>query len=81
MIGEVDPRTFREHHQKVCVKLIAEKEKIKSIPYGFNFMSQTSPVSDRNFIEQYYKRPWDLDPNFDTFVHTKEQQDNRTGKK
>ncbi|MHB1425417.1 MAG: LPS-assembly protein LptD [Gemmataceae bacterium] len=50
----------------------------EDMPYGFNFMSQISPVSDRNFIEQYYQRPWDLDPNFDTFVYTKQQRDNWT---
>jgi hypothetical protein len=48
----------------------------EEMPYGFNFMGQLSPVSDRNFIEQYYKRPWDLDPNFDTFLYVKQQQNN-----
>src|SRR6185312_11878823 len=44
--------------------------------YGFSFLGQLSPVSDRNFIEQYYKRAWDLDPNYDTFAFLKQQQDN-----
>ena len=48
----------------------------EDMPYGFNFMAQISPVSDRNFIEQYYKTPWDLDPNFDTFLYVKQQQNN-----
>jgi hypothetical protein len=48
----------------------------EQMPYGFNVMGQLSPVSDRNFIEQYYKRPWDLDPNFDTFLYVKQQQNN-----
>ncbi|HEY7329902.1 MAG TPA: hypothetical protein VH592_19865 [Gemmataceae bacterium] len=48
----------------------------EEMPYGFNVLGQLSPVSDRNFIEQYYKRPWDLDPNFDTFLYTKQQQNN-----
>jgi hypothetical protein len=46
------------------------------MPYGFSVVSQISSVSDRNFIEQYYQRAWDLDPNFDTFLMTKQQQDN-----
>jgi len=49
---------------------------IMDMPYGFSFLGQLSPVSDRNFIEQYYKRPWDLDPNFDTFGFLKEQKEN-----
>jgi hypothetical protein len=48
----------------------------EQMPYGFNVLGQLSPVSDRNFIEQYYKRPWDLDPNFDTFLYVKQQQNN-----
>ncbi|HTU90786.1 MAG TPA: hypothetical protein VMF69_11975, partial [Gemmataceae bacterium] len=46
----------------------------EQMPYGFSVMGQLSPVSDRNFIEQYYKRVWDLDPNFDSFLFVKEQQ-------
>jgi hypothetical protein len=48
----------------------------EEMPYGFNVLGQLSPVSERNFIEQYYKRPWDLDPNFDTFLYTKQQNNN-----
>ncbi len=48
----------------------------EEMPNGFNVMGQLSPVSDRNFIEQYFKRPWDLDPNFDTFLYVKQQQNN-----
>jgi hypothetical protein len=46
------------------------------MPNGFSVLGQLSPVSDRNFIEQYYKRPWDLDPNFDTFLYVRQQQNN-----
>ncbi len=48
----------------------------ENMPYGFTVLSQISPVSDRNFIEQYYQRAWDLDPNFDTFLFVKQQEDN-----
>jgi hypothetical protein len=49
---------------------------VEDMPNGFSFLGQVSPVSDRNFIEQYYKRAWDLDPNYDTFAFLKQQQDN-----
>ncbi|MGH7172278.1 MAG: hypothetical protein ACRELG_18535 [Gemmataceae bacterium] len=48
------------------------------LPLKNTFSSQISPVSDRNFIEQYYKRPWDLDPNFDTFQFGQQHQNNWT---
>jgi hypothetical protein len=48
----------------------------ENMPYGFTVLSQISPVSDRNFIEQYYQRAWDLDPNFDTFLFVKESEEN-----
>lgn len=48
----------------------------EEMPNGFSFMGQLSPVSERNFIEQYYKRPWDIDPNFDTFLYVRQQQNN-----
>jgi hypothetical protein len=31
----------------------------------------TCPYTDRNYIENYYKRPWNLDPNFDPKVKKK----------
>jgi hypothetical protein len=53
-----------------------ERATFLDMPYGFSFLTQISPVSDRNFIEQYYKRAWDLDPNFDTFGFLKQQDSN-----
>ncbi len=46
------------------------------MPYGFSILGQFVPISDRNFVEQYYKRIFDMDPNLDTFLFLKEQQDN-----
>lgn len=67
-INNYDPPNFRGW--------LLDRIDVEEMPYGFSAMSQISPVSDRNFIEQYYKRPWDLDPNFDTFLFVKEQQNN-----
>jgi hypothetical protein len=49
---------------------------VEDMPYGFSFLSQVSGLSDRNFLEQYYKRVFDLNPNQATFLFLKEQQDN-----
>jgi hypothetical protein len=46
---------------------------IEDMPYGFSFLSQVSGLSDRNFLEQYYKRVFDLDPNQATFWFLKQQ--------
>lgn len=48
----------------------------EEMPYGFSVLGQIVGVSDRNFIEQYYKRVWDMDPNQDTFLFGKWQNDN-----
>ncbi len=39
------------------------RNSVDDMPYGFSFLSQISVLSDRNFLEQYYKRIFDLDPN------------------
>jgi hypothetical protein len=49
---------------------------IEDMPYGFSVLGQFIPISDRNFVEQYYQRVWDLDPNLDTFLFVKQQQNN-----
>lgn len=70
------PRPVNNYRPDNVRGWLLDRIDVENMPYGFSFMSQISPVSDRNFIEQYYKRPWDLDPNFDTFLFGKEQQDN-----
>jgi hypothetical protein len=52
------------------------RQAIWDMPCGFNLQTQFSPISDRNFIEQYFKREWDSDPNQSTYVYLKQQQDN-----
>jgi hypothetical protein len=55
---------------------LLERAVIDDMPYGFSSLIQLSPESDRNFIEQYYPRPFQVDPNFDTFGMLKQQQNN-----
>jgi hypothetical protein len=54
---------------------LLDRTTIDDMPYGFSSLIQISPISDRNFVEQYYKRVWDLDPNLDTFAYVKQQGD------
>ncbi|MFO0880347.1 MAG: hypothetical protein U0840_23630 [Gemmataceae bacterium] len=44
--------------------------------YGFDVVAQMSLLSDRNFLEQYFKREFDSDPNQANFLFVKQQQDN-----
>jgi hypothetical protein len=52
------------------------RDNVQDLPEGFSIQSQVSALSDRNFLEQYFKREFDLEPNQATFVYVKEQQDN-----
>lgn len=42
----------------------------------WTFLGQVSYLSDRNFLEQYYKREFENDPNQETFAYLKYQADN-----
>jgi hypothetical protein len=48
----------------------------EDLPNGFNFISQVEGLSDRNFLEQYYKQVFDRDVNWATFGMLKQQQGN-----
>lgn len=52
------------------------RQGIYDLPYGFTVQSQVSLLSDRNFLEQYFKPEFDTDPNQANFVYVKQQQDN-----
>jgi hypothetical protein len=67
-VNNFDPPNFRGW--------FLNRTTVEDMPYGFSSLIQLSPISDRNFVEQYYKRVWDLDPNLDTFLYLKQQQDN-----
>lgn len=42
---------------------------------GWQLLAQTSWLSDKNFLEQYYKPEFDLELNQETFVHLNKQED------
>jgi hypothetical protein len=46
------------------------------LPEGFALQTKVAAISDRNFLEQYYKLEWDQMPNQETFLYLKQQQDN-----
>jgi hypothetical protein len=52
------------------------RQNIFDLPYGFTVQSQLSALSDKNFLEQYYKIEFDTDVNQETFLYVKQQQDN-----
>jgi hypothetical protein len=52
------------------------RQDIQDLPCGFTVQSQVSYLSDHNFLEQYYKREFDQDPNQETFLYVKQQQGN-----
>jgi len=67
-VNDFNPTNFRG--------VALNRTTVEDMPYGFSFLGQLAGVSDRNFIEQYYKRSWDLDPNYATFAFLKQQQNN-----
>jgi hypothetical protein len=48
---------------------------IRDYPGGFSLVAGASFLSDRNYLEQYFKREFDQDPNQATFVYGKHQGD------
>jgi hypothetical protein len=52
------------------------RQSVQELPDGFSILAQGVGISDRNFVEQYYKRIWDTDVNQATFLDVKQQQDN-----
>ncbi len=46
------------------------------LPNGFTVQSQISLLSDRNYLEQYFKPEFDTEPNQSTYLYVKQQQNN-----
>jgi hypothetical protein len=46
------------------------------LPYGFTVQTQLSAFSDRNYLEQYFKREFDTEPMQNTYIYVREQIDN-----
>jgi len=51
------------------------RQSLFDLPEGFNVQSQVSLLSDRNFLEQYFKPEFDNEPNQANFLYVKQQQD------
>jgi hypothetical protein len=52
------------------------RENVSDLPDGFSFQAQTSVLSDKNFLEQYYKLEFDNENNQETFLYGKWVHDN-----
>jgi hypothetical protein len=64
-----------DHHPEWRGRVLY-RENVQDLPDGFTVQAQLSALSDKNFLEQYYKTEFDLDPNQETFIYVKQQQDN-----
>jgi hypothetical protein len=51
------------------------RQNVFELPYGFTVQSQLSALSDKNFLEQYYKIEFDTDVDQQSFIYAKQQQD------
>jgi hypothetical protein len=52
------------------------RDGVYNLPEGFQFQTQAYLWSDRNFLEEYFKREFDTEVNMQTFVYLKQQQGN-----
>jgi hypothetical protein len=50
------------------------RENVFDLPYGFTVQTQVAALSDKNFLEQYFKVEFDSDINQETFLYVKQQQ-------
>jgi hypothetical protein len=65
--NDFDPDNFRGRLQW--------RQSIYDLPEGFSVQSQVAAISDRNYLEAYFKSEWDTDINQETFVYLKQQRD------
>jgi hypothetical protein len=49
------------------------RENVQDLPDGFSFQAQASALSDKNFLEQYFKLEFDDETNQETFLYVKQQ--------
>jgi hypothetical protein len=64
-----------EHHPTWRGRFLWQNN-VQELPAGFSIQSQVSLLSDKNFLEQYYKNEFDTGLNQETFLYVKQQQDN-----
>jgi hypothetical protein len=48
----------------------------RELPFDLTLQTQLAYISDRNFIEQFYKNEWDFGPSQETFAYLKQQRQN-----
>ena len=49
---------------------------LQDLPCDFSLQAQISALSDKNFLEQYYKNEFDREANQESFLYLKQQRDN-----
>jgi hypothetical protein len=64
-----------DHHPEGRGRLLW-RENVQDLPEGFTLQTQLSVLSDKNFLEQYWKGEFDSDINQETFIYVKQQQNN-----
>jgi len=52
------------------------RQNAQELPLGFTVQTQVSVLSDKNFLEQYFKNDFDTGFNQETFLYVKQQQNN-----
>jgi hypothetical protein len=61
-----------EHHPDWRGRFLF-RENVQDLPDGFSVQAQVSALSDKNFLEQYYKLEFDSENNQETFLYVKQQ--------
>jgi hypothetical protein len=74
LIGQ--PRGTDDNHPEARGRFLWQQN-VQDLPCGFSIQSQISAFSDPNYFEQYFKSEFDnqINPQQDTFVYVKQQQD------
>lgn len=70
------PRPMNDFNPTAFRGWLQVRENVQEMPNGFTLQNQFVGISDRNFVEAYFKRIWDTDVNQATFTYLKQQQDN-----
>jgi hypothetical protein len=70
------PRGSEDHHPDARGRFLWQQN-VQDLPYGFSVQSQISVLSDKNYLEQFFKSEFDnqINPQQDTFLYVKQQQD------
>ena len=64
-----------ESHPKLRGRLLWQQN-VQNLPEGFSVQSQFSALSDKNFLEEYYKIEFDQGLNQESYLYVKQQQEN-----